>query len=213
MRSKYPRTLHHPKSLSVQNDDKIIAAEDLRALLGTEVVVTEKMDGECTTVYPDGYTHARSVDSKYHPSRTWMKGFAATVGHQLPAGHRICGENLYAKHSVGYEDLPSYFLAFSVWDGDIALEWDWCTEWLPLAGVEMVDVVYRGILTEEVIDKLWKEVDTDICEGLVFRSAGKIHIDEFHKKVFKMVRENHVQTDKHWMNQEVIPNALSKEQA
>lgn len=29
------------------------------------------------TIYPDGSCHARSLDSGYHVSRTWIKQFAA----------------------------------------------------------------------------------------------------------------------------------------
>ena len=31
------------------------------------------MDGENSTIYPDGYTHARSIDSAHHPSRSHLK--------------------------------------------------------------------------------------------------------------------------------------------
>ena len=55
---------------------------------------TEKMDGEDTTIHAGG-SHARSPDSRYHPSRDWLKAFAAGVSRQLSEGERIIGENLY----------------------------------------------------------------------------------------------------------------------
>ena len=110
---KYPRTPHLPWSPGASSDDVWI---DTFALFeGSEVVITEKMDGENTTLYAD-HIHARSLDSRHHPSRSWVKGLHQSIAHLIPAGWRICGENLYARHSVGYEALPSYFMVFSIWD-------------------------------------------------------------------------------------------------
>ena len=77
-----------------------------------ELIITEKMDGENTTIHRGG-SHARSPDSRYHPSRDWLKAFSAGIQPQLADGERVIGENLYARHSVGYDDLPSFFLGFA----------------------------------------------------------------------------------------------------
>lgn len=106
MRYKYPRTLHLPWSESVQSDDKMVSS--CQHFEGKEVVVTEKMDGENTSIYCDGI-HARSLDSRHHPSRSWVKGLQARIGWQIPEGWRLCGENVYAVHSIRYDDLESYF--------------------------------------------------------------------------------------------------------
>ncbi|MGY5343347.1 RNA ligase family protein [Paenibacillus glucanolyticus] len=37
------------------------------------------------------------------------------IKYRIPEGYRICAENVYAKHSLLYSALPSYFLLFSVW--------------------------------------------------------------------------------------------------
>ena len=66
MRVKYPRTAHLPWSPGATADD--IYQGKLSSFEGKYVVVTEKMDGENTTLYRD-YMHARSVDSRFHPSR------------------------------------------------------------------------------------------------------------------------------------------------
>ncbi len=113
MRIKYPRTPHLPWSLGATNDD--VKQRDLSHFVGKQVVVTEKMDGENTTLYND-YIHARSIDSRFHPSRAWVKALQVQVGYKIPIRWRICGENLYARHSISYNNLPSYFMAFSVWN-------------------------------------------------------------------------------------------------
>lgn len=63
---KYPRTYHVPWSPGTTSDDRLLKSVD--QFVGKCVVVTEKMDGENTTMSKD-YVHARSLDSMYHPSR------------------------------------------------------------------------------------------------------------------------------------------------
>lgn len=103
---KYGRTFHLPSSPGVTSDDKIMRS--LSGLMVEDLVVTEKMDGENTTIHSAG-SHARSPDSRYHPSRDWLKAFAAGLSPYLRPGERIIGENLYARHSVAYDALPSFF--------------------------------------------------------------------------------------------------------
>jgi len=110
---KYPRTPHLPWSPGVSADD--ITQFSLLSFEGADVVVTEKMDGENTSLYRD-HSHARSLDSIHHSSRDWLKQWHGTFAHNIPLGWRICGENLFARHSVRYDHLASYFYGFSIWD-------------------------------------------------------------------------------------------------
>ncbi len=95
---KYGRTFHLPSSPGATSDDKVMSS--LAGLMVADLVITEKMDGENTTIHAGG-SHARSPDSRYHPSRDWLRAFAATIQPRLDEGERIVGENLYARHSVG----------------------------------------------------------------------------------------------------------------
>ncbi len=135
-RIKHPRMYHLPWSLGLTSDDRQMT--DTSDLEGHELVVTVKMDGEQTTIYSDGFCHARSLDSSPHESRNWVKALAARVGPELPDGWRICGENLWAQHSLAYNDLPSYFLMFSLWDGLTCLSWQETEEWAALLGLHIV---------------------------------------------------------------------------
>src|SRR3954452_17456364 len=108
MRVHYPRTPHLPWSPGASSDD--VRAGDLAGLAGREVVVTEKLDGENTTLYADGL-HARSLDSGHHPSRAWIKALHGRIAPAIPPGRRVCGENLFPRHSLEYGDLESYFYA------------------------------------------------------------------------------------------------------
>ena len=215
-RTKYPRTFHLPWSEGATDDDKTHTEADIEQMFaGREVVVTEKMDGENCTIYADGYTHARSLDSAHHPSRAWVKRIASQVGHDLPEGWRVCGENMYARHSVGYDELPSYFLAFSIWlQGPLGksdcLPWGQTEEWCKLLGLQTVPVLYRGPWDADLVKDLWPRPSLygSQSEGYVVRLARGFRHDEFRTSVAKFVRANHVQTDQHWMHAEIVPNGL-----
>lgn len=206
---KYGRTMHLPWSQSVNKDDRVLP--NTKQFEGKYVVVTEKKDGENTSMYPD-YIHARSIDSKGHPSRDWVKNLWSNIRHDIPQGHRLCGENLYAQHSIRYEELESYFLLFSVWDeGNVCLSWKDTVEWAELLGLKTVPVLYEGIYDEGLIKSLWDESKWGTMEGYVVRLGDSFHYSEFTKSVGKFVRKDHVQTTKHnWQTQRVIPNKLRK---
>ncbi len=86
---------------------------------GKHVVVVEKMDGENTTIYAN-HLHARSLDRTKEKSHRWLERFRSSILpqlNQLPSfdtNWRICGENLFYKHSIFYQDLESIFLGYSI---------------------------------------------------------------------------------------------------
>ncbi|MFF3620662.1 RNA ligase family protein [Streptomyces sp. NPDC002467] len=203
MRTHYPRTPHLPWSPGAAADD--VRAAGLAGLVGREVVVTEKLDGENTTLYADGL-HARSLDSAHHPSRAWVKGLQGRIGAGIPNGWRVCGENLYARHSIPYEDLDSWFYGFSVWDGDHCLDWDRTVRFLRGLGVPAPRVLWRGVFDERALRKL--RLDTTRQEGYVVRTTAGFAREDFGRRVAKWVRGGHVQTDTHWMFAQVVPNGL-----
>lgn len=205
---KYPRSFHLPWSRGYTHDDKV--AKNVNHFLGKEVVVTEKLDGEGTTLYRD-YMHARSINSANHSSRHWVKTFHAGFAYRIPNDWRLCGENVYAKHSIYYQALTSYFYLFSIWNEDnICLSWDETIAFAAELGIETVPVLYRGIFDEEKIKRTFTGISLfdGEQEGYVIRNAGSFHYDDFQYNLGKFVRMNHVQTSEHWLQEEVIPNRL-----
>lgn len=205
-RVKYPRTFHMPFSPGVQSDDKIIKTTS--QFEGRRVILTEKMDGENTSMYRDGI-HARSLDSAHHESRDWVKRIWSEISCNIPENFRICGENMYAKHSIAYNDLRSYFYAFSVWDGTLCLSWDETIMWTELLEIPVVPVLYDGLYDEDKIQSICQNLDQDKIEGAVLRIADQFNYIQFGDFVMKYVRKGHVQTDIHWMHQKIEPNKLA----
>ena len=208
---KYPRTFHLPWSSGLNDDDRML--ESLSRFIGHRVIVTEKMDGENTSLYSN-YYHARSVDSKNHPSRNMAKAFHANFAHDIPKGWRICCENLYAKHSIWYTNLEHVLYGFSVWnDRNVCLSWDESVEWFYLLNIISVPVMYDGIFDQEKIRSLYDEKrDWGTKEGYVVRIADSFSYGEYKNCVGKYVRSKHINTVKHWMRgQEIIPNRFKFE--
>jgi hypothetical protein len=178
---------------------------------GREVVITEKMDGENTTIYSDGACHARSVESRYHKSRGYVRGKAAEIGCHLPVGWRLVGENLFAQHSIVYNELPDFFVLFGVVDSaNTARPWQEVEDWAELLDIPHVPVIWRGRWSTAVTRRLYpfaSRAGAVIAEGYVVRVATGFPMDEFSEHVAKFVRRGHVQRDEeHWMSRPIIPN-------
>jgi hypothetical protein len=203
---KYPKTLHIPQSPGTQLDDKKLS--DMSCFQGNEVIITEKMDGENTSMYRT-YFHARSTISGYHPSRSFVKQLWGNIAHEIPTGYRICGENLFAEHSIHYDNLTAYFLAFSVWnDKNECFHWDDGEQYCRMLGLQMVPEIYRGLYNEKIIQEIIKWIDVEKQEGFVIRNVRSFHFKDFQSNLAKWVRPNHVQTDAHWMEKPVVKNNL-----
>lgn len=204
-RFKYPRTPHLPWSPGGSRDD--LRLDSCDHFVGKEVVVTEKMDGECTTLYPDGL-HARSTDSRHHASRAWLKAFHARIAAGIPEGWRLCGEYLYARHSIPYEALPSYFMLFSVWTWEnCCFPWPETKLYAGDMQVAMPRVLYSGLWNEKFLRNL--KFDTSRMEGYVVRTAAGFPFADFGSHVAKWVRADHVQTDGNWRHRAVVANTLA----
>jgi len=204
---KYGRTFHLPRSPGATSDDKIMAS--INGLKIGDLVVTEKMDGENTTIHAGG-CHARSPDGGYHSSRDWIKAFGAGIAPQLAEDERIIGENLYARHSITYHSLPSYFLGFAWIIGDEIQPWDMTLARFQELNIQHVPIMYRGPYKQSLFDDLAKALDTSRQEGFVVRRACAFAESAMSDCLGKYVREGHVQTDAHWMKMNIVPNGLAE---
>ena len=205
---KYPRCFHLPWTDCKTSDDKIL--DNTSMFQGKEVVVTEKMDGENTSMYCD-YIHPRSIEANHHPSQSWVKHFHSKMQSNIPEGWRVCGENLYAKHSIHYTNLPSYFMGFSIWDdGNGCLSWDQTHAWFAQLGVTIVPVMYEGVFDEELLVNLAKSLNKkDDIEGYVVRITDNFHFSKFKDCVAKYVKRDHITSDSHWRHKPIIKNKLA----
>jgi len=114
-------------------------------LIGREVICTEKLDGENTSLFTN-HLHARSEDSNHHDSQGWVRNFHAKIAWKIPEYIQIVGENVYAKHSIYYNRLTTFFYGFTAIDlkQQCFLSVDATMELFNTLGIEYVPVLYRG---------------------------------------------------------------------
>lgn len=202
--SKYGRTYHLPWSPGTTSDDKI--SNDISLLIGNDIVITEKLDGENTGMTNDGVyarSHATFTTSPW--SREVRQLHNIKVRGNLSEDEFLFGENLEGIHSIEYTNLKSYFYIFGVRDNNIWVPWSSVEEYSYLLDIPTVPVLFKGIVkSEEELKELVERLVSEKSElggereGIVIRSAGMFHNDDFAENVSKWVRANHVQTDEHW---------------
>ncbi len=207
--------MHLHWSPGTTSDDRLLSKEKTEEMfVGKQIVVTEKIDGECTSMYRD-HIHARSMDSRSHPSQDLGRAIHARVCDDIPEGWRICGEYVYAKHSIFYDKLTAFFYVFSIWDEkNTCLSWDDTKEYADLLNLFVVPELYVGIWDEEKVKACWTGKSTfgEEQEGYVVRVAESFLYPEtpFFETIAKFVRSGWSSgITEHWRTK-WIPNHLDK---
>lgn len=206
---KYPRTYHFQFSPEIKDDDKVISFKDLGNFLDEEIIITEKLDGGNTTLKPFIGVFARS-----HSTPTSCETFDYIKNvHFFPKQHLMnetyeyCGENLFAIHSIEYENLKDYFYLFNIYNEEKEkwLNWDEVEKEAQKLNFKIVPLVFRGKIDN--LSWLNKFLDEEIKkpsflggkrEGFVVRVNTEVSNEDFNKFIAKYVRKGHVQTDEHW---------------
>ncbi|HEU0123128.1 MAG TPA: RNA ligase family protein [Bryobacteraceae bacterium] len=210
MSTKYPRSFHLPWSPGGTRDDKRMAS--VADLCGAPIVITEKLDGSNLAMTREAVFARSHSGPPAHPSFGWAKALQARLCGQIEPGITLFGEYCYAVHSIVYGELPEYFFLFGVRDDvrDIWWEWDLVTAQAETLGVPSVPVLFRGSVRDErelrsVVERLAGEPSAfgGEREGVVVRVAREFACDAFAGSLGKHVRAGHVQTDEHWMFQEI----------
>lgn len=221
---KYNRTFHFPWSPGATNDDKIVTPHVLPIFVKNDLVITEKMDGSNTSLEKDGCYARTHSGPPTHPSFDGLKALHAQVRYKIPEGIQLFGEWCYARHSIEYSELPSYFMLFNVrvFDGILHNElishwasWEEVEMWAEEIGVPTVPLLFKGKINsaqelEVKVNSFMNQTSAcgGIREGVVARVQQEFDDEHFSTCVLKCVRANHVQTSEHWKDQEIIKNKL-----
>lgn len=207
-----------PWSKGATNDDKRAASCD--KLIDVPLIITEKMDGSNTSLEADGCFARTHAGAPTHKSFDGLKALHAAIKHKIPGNYQLFGEWCFAKHSIEYAELPGYFLLFNVREmneeiPNMWLSWESVELWAEEVGVPTVPVLFKGSVhsekeLKELVESLM--IQPSVCggirEGVVARMADEFFDIDFSSYVMKCVRANHVQTDDHWKDQEIIRQKL-----
>lgn len=200
---KYNRTYHLPFSPGATNDDKIANNSDL--LIGKEIIITEKLDGENSCLTHNGVYARSHATFTTSPWSLKVRQLHDIIKKDIYDDIYLFGENMQAIHSIEYTELTSPFYLFGIRQNDIWFSWDKVEEFSYLLDIPTVPVLFKGkVDTIKQLETLTKEfvsgkskLGGDI-EGIVVRSSNMFFDYEFKDNVQKWVRKNHVQTDQHW---------------
>ncbi len=128
---KYPRT-PHLRGSRLQAGDEDLSQIPFSEIKGRHIVIEEKVDGANSAIsfgengelllqsrghYLTGGYRERHYDLMKQWAVSHKDSFFAVLGQR----YIMYGEWLYAKHSVYYDDLPSYFLEFDILDRETGL--------------------------------------------------------------------------------------------
>ena len=202
--SKYGRTYHLPWSPGTTSDDRISPSVD--SLVGIDIVITEKLDGENCGMTNDGvYARSHSAFTTSAWSKEVRELHKWKIKDQLPEGVFLFGENMEGIHSIEYKNLTSYFYLFGVRDNNVWIPWESVEEYAFLLDLPTVPVLFKGqVQSVKELKELTESLVSQPSalggqrEGIVVRNADMFHNDDFAENVMKWVRKGHVQTDQHW---------------
>lgn len=203
---KYPRTYHFSFSPEVHSDDKVIDFEYEDKILNSEIVITLKMDGGNCCIKEEG------VFARTHAMPTICETFnyIKNVHYYgkldlLNKNYWYFGENMFAIHSIQYNELEDYFYVFNIYDkeNDIWLSWEDVKKEAKRCNFNVVKEIFVGKLNPKEIKKLLENslkltFFGGFAEGFVIRTVDSFTTEEFEQKVCKYVRKGHVKTDEHW---------------
>ncbi len=210
---KYGRTFHYPFSPGTTSDDRINHEywKDMTAI--KKVVHTEKLDGENTCLNQYGVFARSHAAPTRHPWANYLKERWHFIKNDL-GDLEIFGENLYAIHSIRYENMEHHFYVFGVRVLDKWLAWEEVQFYATLLDFPTVpELKIVEPLTQNVFEKIALaivkqpstfdsyDVHTQVpcrMEGIVSRNTDSFAVNDFKKNIFKYVRKDHVKTDEHW---------------
>lgn len=144
---KHKSTLHHSFSGTLSKGDEYASPDVIESFEGQQIIITEKMDGGASsfTKKEDGSLHInlRSLEQVDPADKkaSWLCNYVDLLKEKLPLNFRFSGEILKWKHSIYYDELPSFFMLYRIWnDKNVSLGWDELTEW-----TELLDIPSFGI--------------------------------------------------------------------
>ena len=195
--------MHFLWSPGTTSDDRF--AYDISKLIGTPIVITEKLDGENNSMTSNGVYARSHVDFTVSPWSAKVRELHSVLKSSISEDLYIFGEAMSAIHSIEYTHLTSHFYMFGARYKGVWSSWDEVEDYAFLLDLPTVPALFKGIVNSE---KELRELTEELVkqesalggsrEGIVCRVQREFNDEEFESCVVKWVRKGHVQTDSHW---------------
>jgi ATP-dependent RNA circularization protein (DNA/RNA ligase family) len=219
---KFPHTPHLEwLGPGAPRDDKVLSPADAAAFLAGEVVIEEKVDGANMgiSLAPDGRLRVQSRGNYLAPGKShgqwnrlwrWLAEHREPLEEGLHGGLMLYGEWCYARHSVPYDALPDWFLAFDIFETQSGRFWsaDRRKEWLQGRGIARIPEITRGRFTMKQIPSLLgrSRVSHVPMEGVYLRREREGWLEARAKVISTAFKQ---QIEEHWTRRPVVPNRLA----
>lgn len=204
-------------------DDKVLSPREVRELLALDVVVEEKLDGANLgfSVSADGELQAQNrshylmapYTGQFSRLRSWMPAHEGALIKALGSGLIAFGEWCAARHSLGYDLLPDWWLLFDVYDRNERRFWSTArrNQWASDLGISTVPTLDRGKLSlsrlVQMVQGGRSALSTGPLEGVVVRSEDNAWL----KARAKLVRADFTQSiESHWRTRALEWNRLGE---
>lgn len=219
---RFPRTPHLAWLGEGQpRDDKVLGPQEVSELLAGEVVVEEKVDGANVgfSVDEEGTLRAQNRGTylspehshpQFNPMFRWLSGREHELADALFPDLILFGEWCYAVHSVTYTRLPSWFLAFDVYDRSSGEFWATARrdELVAKLGLSLAPRLATGHFDLAGLRRFLQE--SRLTDGPPEGVYVRRETDEHLVMRAKLVRPEFVQTiDVHWSRQGLKRNSLA----
>ncbi len=218
---RFPHTPHLAwLGEGMPRDDKILEPANAAVLLDGPVVVEEKIDGANLgfSATPDGELRIQNRGSYLDPHGChpqfrllwdWLAPRREGLLDALWPNLMLFGEWCAAVHSVPYDGLPDWFLAFDVYDQEAGCFWatERRDQLVEASGLSSVPLLACAQVTKEDLVKMLgrSRVGAETMEGLVVRRE----VDGWTSDRAKLVRAEFVQAiDTHWSRGPIRRNHL-----
>jgi len=221
---RFPTTAHLAwlANDGTPRDDKVLSAAEVRQLLSDEVVVEEKLDGANLglSLSSGGVLRAQNrgqyLDEPHAGQFSRLPGWLAQHEIGLRTVLRpeliLFGEWCAARHSLGYDTLPDWFLLFDVYDRSNGRFWSTTrrNELAAAAGLFTVPLLLTGTTTLDALKRLVMDAPSHYrskqpLEGVVVRRESA----DWCEARAKLVRPDFAQAiDTHWRKRAIEWNRV-----
>lgn len=234
---KFPRTYHlfEVQKGRMARDDLLLDKTDAKPFYTFPVTVEEKIDGSNLGLSLDSDGGRILAQNRSHYvtslSHSQFKALDSWISEHSDALYRILspnfilfGEWMYAKHSIQYDRLPGYFVAFDIYDRsrEVYLSVNERNDKLQGSNIPVVKALvsnqvlpnrqaYEALL-ETASDYVNQSKQRTTVEGVYIRVDD--HAGGVLKHRCKIVRPDFIQTvdtSGHWMTKEVVKNQIDFE--
>lgn len=220
---RFPSTAHLAwlSPTTVPREDKLLSPSDAQSLLAGEVIVEEKIDGANIglSLTEDGTLLAQNRGQyltapyvgQFARLPEWLAQHEEELRDQLNTSLILFGEWSAARHSVGYDRLPDWFLLFDVYDRAAGRFWSSRRRnaLASAAGLASVPVLLRGRTDLTELEQLLavssSRYRTGLMEGVVVRRETT----DWCESRAKLVHPDFIQAiEEHWSRRRIEWNRV-----